>query len=174
MSAVHLQRARSPVHRSKRRHQPEFGKIDTEQKASARKHERSECGSALGGVRIYRRGMRPEGRAPFQREWEPPFCPDLRAHDTPCQIDAASTDKSWHIPRRYKSFAETTALTLTSTAIVSFGVTVKNVGLNLDTALFWLAAWPVSAMIAVPLRLVLTPFVNRCIALFVEPPANEC
>jgi hypothetical protein len=96
----------------------------------------------------------------------------LRACDTPRRIDVAYTDKSWCIPRRYQSFVETTALTLTSTAIVSFGVTVKNVGLNLDTALFWLAAWPVSAMIAIPLRLVLTPLVNRCIALFVEPPAN--
>ena len=125
-----------------------------------------------GCVRIYRRGTRPEGRVPFQREWEPPFCPDLRVRDTPLQTDAACADKSWRIPRRYKSLAETTALTLTSTAIVSFGVTVKNVGLNLDTALFWLAAWPVSAMIAIPLRLVLTPLVNRCIALFTEPPAN--
>ena len=39
-------------------------------------------------------------------------------------------------------------------------------------ALFWLAAWPVSAMIAIPLRLVLTPLVNRCIALVVEPPGS--
>jgi hypothetical protein len=124
-----------------------------------------------GCVRIYRRGTRPEGRVPFQREWEPPFCPDLWVPGTQRQI-AAYTDKFWCIPRRYKSLAETTALTLTSTAIVSFGVTVKNVGLNLDTALFWLAAWPVSAMIAIPLRLILTPLVNRCIALFVEPPAN--
>ena len=125
-----------------------------------------------GCVRIYRRETRPEGRAPFQREWEPPFCPEWRPRDLPRRTDIAYTDKSWCIPRRYKSFAETTALTLTSTAIVSFGVTVKNVGLNLDTALFWLAAWPVSAMIAIPLRLILTPLVNRCIALFVEPPAN--
>lgn len=139
MSAVHLQRARSP-----------------------------------GGVRIYRRDMRPEGRAPFQREWEPPFCPEWQPRETPRRTDAAYTDKSWCIPRRYQSFAETTALTLTSTAIVSFGVTVKNVGWTLDTGLLWLAAWPVSALIAIPLRLVLTPLVNRCIALFLEPPVNRC
>ena len=35
------------VHRSKRRHQPEFGKIDAYQKASAMPRERSECVSAL-------------------------------------------------------------------------------------------------------------------------------
>jgi hypothetical protein len=37
------------AHRSKRRLQPEFGKIDAEQNASAQTRERSECVSALGG-----------------------------------------------------------------------------------------------------------------------------
>jgi hypothetical protein len=128
--------------------------------------------SAERRFRIYRRNRRSEGLAPFQREWEPVFCPERRTPDAHVGLNELYTEQAWRIPRRYKSFAETTALTLTSTAIVSFGVTVKNIGLNLDTALFWLAAWPVSAMIAIPLRLVLTPLVNRCIALFMEPPAN--
>jgi toxin ParE1/3/4 len=38
----------TPGHRSKRRRQPEFGKIDAKQRASAHAHERSECVSALG------------------------------------------------------------------------------------------------------------------------------
>jgi xanthine dehydrogenase small subunit len=38
------------VHRSKRRHQPEFGKIDAKQEASAQGHERSECVSTLAAI----------------------------------------------------------------------------------------------------------------------------
>ena len=38
------------VHRSKRRQQPEFGKIDAEQKARALAHERSECACALASI----------------------------------------------------------------------------------------------------------------------------
>jgi hypothetical protein len=84
-----------------------------------------------------------------------------------------STGKSRRIPRRYYSMVASIALTLASTAIVSFGVTVKNVGWTLDTGLLWLAAWPVSAMISVPLRLVLTPLVNRGVGLLVEPPSPQ-
>ena len=47
ISLVAEERNAVPVHRSKRGLQPEFGKIDAQQKASAMARERSECVSAL-------------------------------------------------------------------------------------------------------------------------------
>lgn len=124
-------------------------------------------------VRIYRRDPDAGRPAPFQREWEPAFCPEARASGAIRRSDEMCTNKSWRIPRRYYAIVSSTALTLASTAIVSFGVTVRNVGLTFDTGLIWLAAWPVSAMIAVPLRMVLTPLINRCIDPLVEPPLPQ-
>ena len=124
-------------------------------------------------VRIVRHGTRPQRRVHFQREWEPVFCPEMQNREVSPRLDATRTEKCWRIPRRYHSLVASTALTLASTAIVSFGVTVKNVGLTLDTGLLWLAAWPVSAMIAVPLRLALTPLIDRCIAPLIAPPLPQ-
>jgi hypothetical protein len=117
---------------------------------------------------VRRRACNGQG-ARFQPEWQPVFCPDVPEREATRRHDPTRSGRSWLIQRRYRSFAETTALTLASTAIVSFGVTVKNVGLTFDTGLLWLAAWPVSAIIAIPLRLVLTPLVNRCIRPLIEP-----
>ncbi len=124
-------------------------------------------------VRIVRHETRPQRRVHFQREWEPVFCPEMQNRQMPPRPDATCTEKCWRIPRRYRRFVASTALTLASTGIVSFGVTVKNVGLTLDTGLLWLAAWPVSAMIAVPLRLALTPLIDRCISPLIEPPLPQ-
>ncbi len=128
-----------------------------------------------GRIRIFRAEARRKGRTCFQPEWEPVFCPQTQtqARGEPRCLRAMDIERGWRIPRRYRRLVASTALTLASTAIVSFGVTVKNVGLTLDTGLIWLAAWPVSAMIAVPLRLMLTPLIDKCISPLIEPPLPQ-
>jgi len=72
-------RARALVHRSKRRLQPEFGKIDAKQEARALAHERSECVSALER---------------FPEKWDPVFCekarPDKNAELFSTSIEAGN------------------------------------------------------------------------------------
>ena len=75
------------------------------------------------------------------------------------------------IPSRYKAVLRSVMLSVCMSAVVSFIVTARNVGLCMDMPGVWLAAWQVSCAIAVPARFVVTPLVNRFVGVLVEPSA---
>jgi Protein of unknown function (DUF2798) len=58
-------------------------------------------------------------------------------------------------------------------AVVSFIVTAKNVGLCAEMPGVWLAAWQLSCAIAVPARFVVAPLVHRCVGVLLEPPRRR-
>lgn len=78
------------------------------------------------------------------------------------------------LPRRYRSVLMSVALSVCMSAVVSGIVTAKNVGVSLDMASVWLAAWQVSCAIAVPARFLVAPLVSRLVGVLVEPaPAQQ-
>jgi hypothetical protein len=77
------------------------------------------------------------------------------------------------VPRRYRSVLMSVVLSVCMSAVVSFIVTIKNVGVCEDMASVWLAAWQVSCAIAVPARFVVAPLVSRFVGVVVEPPPAQ-
>lgn len=73
------------------------------------------------------------------------------------------------LPRRYRSVLLSVTLSVCMSAVVSFIVTAKNIGLSLDMPAMWLSAWKVSCAIAVPARFVVAPLVERWVGKVVEP-----
>jgi hypothetical protein len=78
------------------------------------------------------------------------------------------------LPRRYGSVVMSVTLSMSMSAVVSFIVTMKNVGPSLDMPGIWFAAWQVSCAVAVPARFVVAPLVNRFVGALMEPdPVRE-
>ena len=77
------------------------------------------------------------------------------------------------IPRRYRSVVISVALSVCMSAVVSFIVTMKNVGISPDMQAAWLGAWQVSCAIVVPARFIVAPLVERCIGAVVEQPCLQ-
>ncbi|MGF1619638.1 MAG: DUF2798 domain-containing protein [Rhodomicrobiaceae bacterium] len=127
-------------------------------------------GAHRSSIRISRAEWHPAGRIRFQPEWEP--VPDPYADDNGVW-NADSTKRLPRIPHRYQSALAGTALTILLTAVVSLGMTIRAVGFSLDLASFWLAAWQLAALIAVPARFILAPLVMKALAPFVEPPVSR-
>ncbi len=127
-------------------------------------------------IRIVRTESRPYGRAAFQREWEPVFCPETGRKEQGAQRakdgHTRAIRKTWLVPRHHYSAIEAFALTLTLTAVVSLSLAIRNAGLTLDATLFWLSAWPLSALVAVPARFLIAPLVTKAVALIVTPDAR--
>jgi hypothetical protein len=127
-------------------------------------------------VRIIRAEERPAGKAAFQREWEPVFCPEMPARlEAERRANGAQTGrraKPRRIPPRYYSGVASVALTLIMTGIITFWAAVQNNGLTLNAGALWLTTWPVSAVIAVPMRLLLAPLVSKAVGLVVEAPVQ--
>lgn len=73
------------------------------------------------------------------------------------------------LPRRYRPVVTSIALSVAMTAVISFIVTVKTVGLCSATAEAWLASWQLSCAVAVPMRFALAPLAGRLAGLFVSP-----
>ena len=73
------------------------------------------------------------------------------------------------LPRRYRPVVTSIALSVSMTAVVSFIVTVKTVGLGAAMVDTWFASWQFSCAIAVPARFVVAPLVGRFVGLFVSP-----
>ena len=77
------------------------------------------------------------------------------------------------VPGRYHSTLTGTTMTIVLTGIVSFALTLKNVGLAPDALMRFAAAWAIATAIAVPARFALLPMVTRLVGLVAEPPARE-
>lgn len=84
-----------------------------------------------------------------------------------------SNPKLRRIPRRYHAAIMGTTLTTALTAVVSFALTIKNVGVGSEAILVWLTGWMLATFIAVPARFVLAPLVHRLVGVFTEPPAAQ-
>jgi hypothetical protein len=69
------------------------------------------------------------------------------------------------LPRRYRSVLNSVTLSMCTSAVVSGIVTMKTVGISLETP----AAWQVSCAIAVPARFLVAPLVSRLVGTLVEP-----
>jgi hypothetical protein len=127
-------------------------------------------------VRIFRAEDRPAGKVAFQREWEPVFCPQMpsreEAESRANTAQTGSRSKPKRIPPRYYSGVASVALTLIMTGIITFWAAVQNNGLTLNAGALWLTTWPVSAVIAVPMRLLLAPLVSKAVGLVVEAPVQ--
>ena len=133
--------------------------------------------AALGArqrrIRIFRPESRPSNRFRFQPEWEPipdPYTNYQRIHAVCGPPQAIRLPR---IPYRYRPAVTGTVLTVALTAVVSLGMTVKAVGLTPDAGAFWLSAWQMAALIAVPARFLLAPLISKAIAPIIEPPVLE-
>jgi hypothetical protein len=127
-------------------------------------------GAHRSSIRISRAEWYPAGRVRFQPEWEPVSDPYT---DDKGVWKADRSNRLPRIPHRYHSALAGTAMTILLTAVVSLGMTIRTVGFSLDLASFWLAAWQLAALIAVPTRFILAPLVMKALAPFVEPPASR-
>lgn len=75
------------------------------------------------------------------------------------------------VPRRYQSLLTAVALTVSMSAVVSFFITLRHVGVCGELPGVWLAAWQLSCAIALPARFVVAPLVSRFVGVLVEPAA---
>jgi hypothetical protein len=117
-----------------------------------------------GAIRIFRAQWHPQGCPRFQPEWEPvgdPYGNDAAAAERP---------KLPRIPRRYMSQVMSVTVSVAMSAVITLFVAIRNYGVTLEAVLLWAAAWPVSCMIAVPVRFAITPLVERITSALVEPP----
>lgn len=84
-----------------------------------------------------------------------------------------SNPRFQRIPRRFHAAIIGTTLTTALTAVVSFALTIKNVGMGSEAVLVWLTGWMLATLIAVPARFVLAPLVHRLVGIFTEPPTAQ-
>ncbi len=120
-----------------------------------------------GAIRIFRAQRHPQACPSFQPEWEPvsdPYGNDAARAERP---------KPPRIPRRYKSHVNSVAVSVAMSAVITLYVAIRNAGFSLEAVALWLAAWPVSCMIAVPARFAISPLAARITALMVEPPSAQ-
>lgn len=116
-------------------------------------------------IRIVRGGAGLERTAAFQPEWEPLFRPDLaRATDRWAAGDVV--DRA----ARHFDLALSVALSVCVSGFVTLVLTVRAVGLAPDWAQTWLTTLKLSLLIGLPARFLFEPYVERLVALFVEPP----
>lgn len=77
------------------------------------------------------------------------------------------------VPSRYHATLTGTAMTVALTGVVSFALTMKNVGLAPDALMRFAASWAIATAIAVPARFALLPVVTRLVGLVAERPLRE-
>lgn len=111
-------------------------------------------------VRIFRGAA----LAPFQPDWQPVADPYAEGG---ASRSAAALPR---IPRRYSPYVMSVTVSVAMSGVISLIVAIKTFGISFDTPVIWLAAWPVSCMIAVPMRFVVAPLVDRFVNAVVEPP----
>ncbi len=129
--------------------------------------------SARNQIRIFRPETSLAGGMPFQPEWEPVANPYADHNGMLPLYRARYAIRLPRVPYRYQAAVTGTALTVALTAVVSLGMTVKMVGLTPDTGAFWLSAWQMAALIAVPARFVLAPLITKAIDPIIEPPVQR-
>lgn len=77
------------------------------------------------------------------------------------------------ISGRYHATLTGTTMTVALTGVVSFALTMKNVGFAPDALMRFAASWAIATAIAVPARFALLPVVTRLVGLIAERPLQE-
>jgi hypothetical protein len=77
------------------------------------------------------------------------------------------------VPGRYHATLTGTTMTVALTGVVSFALTMKNVGLAPDALMRFAASWAIATAIAVPARFALLPIVTRLVGLVTERPVES-
>ena len=72
------------------------------------------------------------------------------------------------IPRRYSSLVMSVTLSVSMSAVVTLIVTIHHHGVSPQIPSLWLAAWQMSCLVAIPIRFVVAPLVERLVGAVVE------
>lgn len=72
------------------------------------------------------------------------------------------------IPKKYSAVVFSFWMALLMSSLMSFVVTVSNMGLTPGIVVVWLQAWALAFVIALPAVMVVTPVVRQLVAMVVE------
>lgn len=77
------------------------------------------------------------------------------------------------IPRKHQKFVFSFFMALFMSGIMSFVITLFNIGMVDNILSIWLKAWSFAFVVAFPTIIVVSPFVHKAVALVIEKEPSE-
>lgn len=76
------------------------------------------------------------------------------------------------IPRKFQKIVFSFFMALLMSGIISFSMSLVHVGIAKELIFIWLTSWPIAFIVAFPCIMLVSPIVNKLVALILEKEGN--